>query len=103
MREAEPLKQEDKIEILKLQQHKIGQILEGRIEISKGHTLFEFNLLTKELTIVQFDSEPELSWEQAKRKDYGTSRKITRNETSIYVAALNKKNALKKIRKHIDW
>lgn len=92
MKKIELIKEKINIEIKKQQEYKfIGFLL-----IKKGLTLYEFNPETNELkeiiivkeAIINYDGEVE----QNKRIEY--------NPNFIYVQALNKKTAMKKIIKN---
>lgn len=72
--------------LLRLRPKKIGSIKPKR-----GHKVFEFNYVTKEFGEAKYSVEPNNS----KRKS------IITNKNCIYVGALNKVNAAKKILKKL--
>ena len=63
----------------------------GSIRPKKGHKIFEFNYVTKDFNEAKYDLQI---------KNKGRKIIIT-NKNCIYVSALNKKNAAKKILKRL--
>ena len=87
----------DKIEILKQTKKEFKKIYIGRIKPKKNHQLFEFNKITNEIRLAVFDCPDEINYVDATNKLISKNKKVTINENCIYISALNKKNALKKI------
>lgn len=85
------IEQKQNIEIVEQKQkNQYQEIFIGSMIKRAGHTIFEFNKNTKELN----PAEHNYSFEKGKLKD-----KIIVKVDCIYIQALNKKNALKKILK----
>jgi hypothetical protein len=82
------IEQKQNIEIVE-QKNQYQEIFLGSMVKRAGHTIFEYN--TKELN----PAEHNYSFEKGKLKD-----KIIVKGDCIYIQALNKKNALKKILKN---
>lgn len=71
----------------------------GSIRPHRGHKCFELNIKTGDVN--------EASYEQIKAKyttakSIGIVRKIIVKEDCLYISALNKKNAIRKLMKRID-
>jgi len=92
----------DKVEIVKQTSIEKQTIFLGKVRPQKGHTMFEYN--HKENTIVEavFDSAPALKFEYAMKGVVSLDKKITKKPDCIYVSALNKKNALKILRRELN-
>lgn len=89
------LLEKDKVEIVKQQQAEIQKVLESTLKPSKGHTLFEVNLIENTIEIAKFDELPNVKWGDALNGQISAQRKITKKPNCIYISALNKKNVLK--------
>ena len=89
---------EDKIEILKLQVQEKQTVFEGTHTPQKNHILFEINYIEGTINVAQFDEIPPIKYTDAMRGIISHQRKITRKENCIYISAINKENALKKLR-----
>lgn len=91
---------DSKIEIRDEQQQKKEIKLIGRQRKVRGLTLFEYNEKTKELSKAQYKKQDfsleSLSLDPSQLK---ISSKVVVNENCIYFQALNRKNAIKKLRK----
>lgn len=61
-----------------------------------GHTMFEYNLLTKEIKPALYD-EVKIQVNGSQAHQNTTRYKLVINEQCFYVQALNQKNALKKL------
>lgn len=100
----------DKIEIPKQQQAEIQKVLDSRIIPHGNHILFEFNIKKRTIKLAEFKApKTTIHWFEAlenyyKRKfskvDVFNSNPITKSEVikkedCIYISALNKKNAIK--------
>jgi hypothetical protein len=93
---------QDKIEIVKQTSIEKQSVFLGKVRPNKGHTMFEYN--HKEKTIVEavFDSTPALKFTDAMKGLTSLDKKITKKPDCIYVSALNKKNALKVLRRELN-
>jgi hypothetical protein len=89
------LLEKDKLEFVKQQQAETQKILDSTIKPSKGHTLFEVNLIENTIEKAIFDELPNVKWEDALNGRISTQSKITKKPNCIYISALNKKNVLK--------
>lgn len=85
----------DKIEISKQQQAEIQKVFDSKIVPHENHTLFEIDLNTKEIKLAVFDEQPAIKWEDALKGSISAIKKVTKKENCIYISALNKKNAIK--------
>lgn len=63
-----------------------------------GHKCFEYNTKTKELKEALFEEEV-VKFTDAMQGNVSTSKKVVINVDSLYVTALNRKNAIKKFKK----
>lgn len=70
----------------------------GRIKPHRGHTLYQYNKVTKELIEAKFEEQELVIG--AGLKVQKPNKKVLVQENCIYVSALNKKNALKRINKY---
>jgi hypothetical protein len=97
------IKESDKIEIVGQaeKKHQVSKI--GTIRPHKGHTLFQINLESGEVTEAEFDRQDvdfkELKKEESSRLKPGVIKKVVVKKGCIYVSALNKTNAIKKFAK----
>lgn len=85
----------DKIEITKQQEADTQKILHSKIIPHENHTLFEVDLSIKEIRLAVFDELPSIKWEDALKRKVSAIKKVTKKDNCIYISALNKKNALK--------
>lgn len=85
----------DKIEITKQQEAETQKILDSNIIPHENHTLFEVDLSIKEIRLAVFDELPAIKWEDALKSKVSAIKKVTKKDNCIYISALNKKNALK--------
>jgi hypothetical protein len=60
--------------------------LKGQMKPKRGHKLFEYNTKLNELQLAKF--EP---------KEIGQNKKVIIRKDCVYVTALNKKNAVKRL------
>lgn len=88
MKEVEPKLNAD-IEMSVKQKKEIKASLIGDITLHEGHTLFEINTETLEVTAAKFSNVTYQMFGQNKKQ-------VIVKEGCAYVAALNKSNALKK-------
>lgn len=90
-------KQKDKVVVIKQPEVKIQQNHVGTLHPHKGHKVFEFEI--ESCTV----AEVSISYsEVVVNKNYTSSSKkksIDVKENCFYLTALNKKNAIKKLRK----
>ena len=95
------LKRKETIEIQskKNNQQEAELVLNGVISPKAGHTLFEVNSITKEVTPARFNNKKEIDFLKAQRGDYSGINDLIMNENCVYIPALNKANALKKFEK----
>jgi hypothetical protein len=93
---------QDKIEIQAEQQQKKEIKLIGQQRKIKGLTLWEYNAKTKELIPAVFKKvDVSLTSLSAKAEALNINHKVVVNENCLYLQALNKKVALKKVKKII--
>ena len=88
-------KNKDKVEITKQQQAEIQKVFDSRIRPHENYTLFEFDLISKEIRLAIFDCGLEIKWEDAVSGNYGRNKKLTKKENCIYISSLNKENVIK--------
>jgi len=96
MKELE-IRSKDRLELkaeipVKAERKFLGSVLPKR-----GHSCFEINLKTGEVCLAEFESQDAifpLDGEVAR-----ASKVVVRRENCVYVTALNKKNAEKKVKK----
>ena len=100
--ENKNLLEKDKIEIVKQQQAEIQKVLDSTLKPSKGHTLFEINLIDNTIEIAKFDELPNVKWEDAIKGKISVQRKITKKQNCIYISALNKNNVLKILKRDFN-
>lgn len=68
----------------------------GQHRPHSGHKCFEINTKTGEINLAEFKEEA-ISFEDAKNGIISGKKKIVMKEDCIYITALNKKNAIKKL------
>ena len=88
-------KSKDKVEITKQQQAEIQKGFDSRIRPHENHTLFEFDLETKEIRLAVFDSGLEIHWNDAVKGNYGKNKVLTKKHNCMYISCLNKQNVIK--------
>lgn len=100
MKETEPKVKEPQ-EVLKQAEIKSTEKYLGSLRLLKGQTLFEVNKKTLEIKEARFEEKEALPlFVKGVKRDYSPVRtKLIVNEDCYYVAALNKKNVIKKIKK----
>lgn len=89
------LLEKDKVEIIKQQQAEIQKVLDSTLRPSRGHTLFEVNIVDNTIEIAEFDELPAVKWEDALKGNISVQKKVTKKDNCIYISALNKNNVLK--------
>lgn len=98
MREIQNYKEGDgvKSEVVQQKQQEKQFVLVHRIHPHSGHKCFEYNTVTKEIRLADFKEES-VSFEAAQRGEIAPKRTVVIKENCVYVTALNKRNALKKL------
>lgn len=87
----------DKIEIVSQSEKKYQLEKLGTLTPHKGHTLFQINLETGEVTVAEFERvDVELSRLGAAANYKKVARKVIQKKDCIYISALNQKNAIAK-------
>lgn len=71
--------------------------LHNRCIPEKGHTLFEFNVVTRKVVKAEFEEVKDVPFEKKKRFKPITAKKVIMRENCIYISALNIKNCFKKL------
>ena len=89
----------DKIENVKQTKVETQKVLIGRIKPNRGHSLFEYNTITKKITLSNFDKPAEVSYIDALKGNISVNKSVTTKENCIYISALNKKNVIKILRR----
>lgn len=93
----------DKIEIQAEQQQRKEIKLIGQLKKIAGLTLFEYNTTTKEVKPATYSKvDYKLESLSEKPEEMQVNYKVLIREECMYIQALNKKNALKKINKHLQ-
>lgn len=85
---------EDKILEIKAEQQKEYKYIGSQLKVP-GHTMFSFNLKTKDLTVAKIEKSCEISL--ANPRGVVKKTKLCIEPDCIYIQALNKKNAIKKL------
>jgi len=97
------VEEKDKIEIVKQQVKEIQTVFLGTVRPKKGHSMFEVNFKLKTIVKAEFDEVPSLNFKDAMIGVRSLSKKITKKPDCIYVSALNKKNALKILKRELNF
>tara|TARA_R110000851_G_scaffold37244_3_gene96352 strand:- start:2106 stop:2417 length:312 start_codon:yes stop_codon:yes gene_type:complete len=71
------------------------------IKPHRGHTLYEYNVETKDLVEATFQ-KTDVAYEDIQKGKNLARRKVIMKGGCIYISSLNKKNALKKLSKHYE-
>ena len=71
------------------------EILVGRIVPHHGHTLFQYNTKTREITKAEFDNIPTISWQDAVNNNFQKYSKVIKKPNCLYISALNEANVKK--------
>ena len=96
MKETQQI-QPNQQEVRKADQQK-GKKLAGRIILKKGLKLYSYNYRTKEFKEVEIDRQRNVSYSG----EAMSNAKAQYEEHTMYVQALNEKNALRKLNKRLD-
>lgn len=91
----------DKVEILKQTSIEKKRVLHSRVRVRPGHRLFKFDLNKKELVEATFTVDKQISFLDARKGLVSQGKEVDGEEGCLYVSALNKENALKKIFKSL--
>jgi hypothetical protein len=93
------LKRQDKDNVNETRKKEVEKKLSfvNRILPKRGHKIWKYNTKTNELTECEFtEDSKEIKWEQALSKDYKQkNKKVIIEDNCIYFNSLNKKNAVK--------
>lgn len=93
MKELQKIQRDNVSEVRQVQQKKtkkhIGVLLPG-----DGHKVYEFNKLTFELRVAEYEKQ---NVEYSSKKKQNRTVKV--KENCVYLTALNEKNAVKKVHK----
>ncbi len=93
--------EQDKVVIVEQKEVEKQLKLIGTLKPKRGHTLFEINF--KEGTIVEAEIEQQdIHFQKAKNGRMSSNKKVIQKENCIYIPALNKKNASKKLLKLLE-
>lgn len=95
MKETQPHKA-DEIAIVKQVEQKKQRAHVGTLKPHSGHTLFEYNKVTKELRKATFDTTA-VDFKDASNGLHSAKSKVNVKENCFYLSSLNEKNAVKKI------
>lgn len=102
MKETE-LKKEDKIEIVKQTSIEKKTVFLGTARPNKGHTMFEVNHKLKTIVCAEYDVPKAIEFVEAQKGVKKSSKSITKKPDCSYVSALNKKNALKILKREVGF
>lgn len=97
----DPEKKKDTLEVSVPQEKKTSLQKVSSIRPHRGHTLFEFNFKTKELIKAEFETQT-VRYDPKTGGTVPLNKKVIINENCIYISALNKQNAVKKILRAIS-
>ena len=92
------LAEKDQVEITTQKEIEKKHVLLTTIRPHKGHTLFEINVMTGEVKPAEFETE-NANYEDAVKGNYSAKKSITANPGCMYISALNKGNAISKLKK----
>lgn len=86
-------------QIQKEQEKKFELVLEQTIHPHQGHKLFEINMITGEVKEAEYDLKQDwifqIGWK--KGDPIASQKALLKRDNCIYISALNKKAALKKL------
>ena len=76
-------------------------IFSHRILPHRGHCIWKFNVTQNELSECEFEEESkDISWDDAVKKYYKRkNRRVIKEDNCIYFNALNRKNAIKVLKR----
>lgn len=97
------LKEKEKLEITQQQEKEYKLTYQSTIHPHFGHTVFEIDVETLEVRLPEYEQTDYVFdpfWQKGKRPI--VEAKIIRKEGCVYIAALNRKNALKNFHKGIN-
>jgi len=90
----------DKLEVSAEIPNKREEKFIGTLKPQKGHTCFELNLITKDITIAELE-EVDADFIEASKGNFVKKSKLIVKPNCIYETALNKDNAYKKFIKRL--
>lgn len=90
------IEEKDKTELIQQKQIEKQQVLIGSILPKRGHTLFECNLYENTVNAAKIENTANVVFIDGKPV---VKKKVIKNKGCVYVSALNKKNAIKKVKK----
>jgi len=96
-------KESDKIENVRQVSVEKKTVFLGTAHPKKGHTMFEVNHKLKTIEVAEFDISKTLEYHDVKRGIKKAPKSITKKPDCIYVSALNKKNALRFLKREIGF
>lgn len=97
MKETE-FKIEEKQEVVAMQQQESKTVLINRLKPESGHRLFEYDTKDNTIRYAEFRKEA-VDFVSAQKGMAGVKKSVIMKESCIYISALNKKNADKKLSK----
>jgi len=90
----------DKLEVSAVKPVKKELKFLGSLKPKPGHTCFQLNLQTGEITVAEFQSA-EAHYAKIAQGDKSVRKKLIVKENCLYVTALNKKNSIKHFKRLI--
>jgi hypothetical protein len=95
-------KLKDRIQITakKNNQQETELLLTGTLSPKSGHKLWEIHEATMVIKEAKFNSNKDISFHKAARKDYSGINDLIKNEGCVYIPSLNKQNALRLYRQN---
>lgn len=93
-------KNSDEVELIAEQNQQTEFKLIGRCRVHRGHILYQFNTVTLELTEAIYVAQKEIIWEDARNGIF--RKKVLKEKDCIYFSALNRDNAIRKLKKAVD-
>lgn len=110
MKETNPHHRPETVKIVKQQSVPKPYRPSGNMQMHRGHTIFEANLITKEIIPAKLESVPAAYLPPKKTANIAeiglspkTVAKVVENESCVYVSALNLKNAIKFLKNNSDF
>ena len=91
----------ENLEVQKQAKKDIQKRLDGNIQPKKNHIVFEINVYQKTIIQAVFDKNITITFAQAvlERKE---NKSITRKKDCLYISAMNKKNAIKILKRDFN-
>lgn len=91
---------QDKTELHAQKEIEKQKKLVGRITPHRGHTLFEINCTTGEITEAEYEVEA-IDFKAAANGQMAKTKKVITKENCLYISCLNKTNAKKKFLNYV--